>query len=110
RRNAATGHPGRPRARRPEPSPFRRAGARAGSTCRRRPSRRRRDGGASSPPPSEIALALLALHGGGAVAVDEATLALGSAAEVHLLDKGVERRRAALDRAGQGIAAQRTES
>src|SRR5215471_21365683 len=59
--------------------------------------------------PSEIALALLALHRGVAVAVDEAALPFRAARLAQFGDDVADRRGLGLDRAGQRIAAKRTE-
>ena len=86
----------------------RRAAGRSASTCRRRPSRRSGSAAGSCPccgrtsalarrttcVPSEISLALLLLHRGGLVAVDQAALALARcAAAASRATIVVERRR-----------------
>src|SRR4051794_17875987 len=60
--------------------------------------------------PSEVALLLLLLHGAGGVVVDDASLPLGAGGEQHLLDDLGERRRVALDGAGERVAAERPEA
>src|SRR5580704_6463209 len=54
---------------------------------------------------SEIPLALLLLHAGRLVVVDDAALALGGGGEQHLLDDLRQRLGLALHRAGQRVAA-----
>src|SRR4030088_2135945 len=58
--------------------------------------------------PSEVPLPLLLLHRRSLVVIDEPAGALGRPRRDHLLDDVIQRRRSALDRGGQRIAAQRS--
>src|SRR3954466_9177916 len=58
---------------------------------------------------SEIPLALLLLHRPRLVVVDHPALPLGVPPQQHLLDDLRQRRRVALDRAGERVAAERAE-
>src|SRR5204862_7478843 len=59
---------------------------------------------------SKIPLTLLLLHRPGLVVVDHPALPLGVPRQQHLLDDLRQRRRVALDRPGQRVAAQRAEA